>query len=82
VAGSIGFVGLFVPHAARLLWGGGHRRLLPAAALLGAVFLPLADSLARTVVAPAELPLGVITAFVGVPFFVAVMRRRLAGRPG
>jgi len=82
VAGSIGFVGLFVPHAARLLWGGGHRRLLPAAALLGAAFLPLADTLARTVVAPAELPLGVITAFVGVPFFVAVMRRRLAGRPG
>jgi iron complex transport system permease protein len=82
VAGSIGFVGLFVPHAARLLWGGGHRRLLPAAALLGAAFLPLADTLARTVVAPAELPLGVITAFVGVPFFVAVMRRRLVGRPG
>lgn len=79
VAGAIGFVGLFVPHAARLLWGGGHRRLLPAAALLGAAFLPLADTLARTVVAPAELPLGVITAFVGVPFFVIVMRRQLTG---
>lgn len=78
--GAIGFVGLFVPHAARLLWGGGHRRLLPAAALLGAAFLPLADTLARTLVAPAELPLGVITAFVGVPFFVIVMRRQMSGR--
>lgn len=80
VAGAIGFVGLLVPHAARLLWGGGHRRLLPASALLGAAFLPLADTLARTIVAPAELPLGVITAFVGVPFFVVVMRRQMAGR--
>lgn len=80
VAGAIGFVGLFVPHAARLLWGSGHRRLLPAAALLGAAFLPLADTLARTLVAPAELPLGVITAFVGVPFFVGVMRRQMSGR--
>lgn len=80
VSGAIGFVGLLVPHAARLLWGGGHRRLLPAAALLGAAFLPLADTLARTIVAPAELPLGVITAFVGVPFFVIVMRRQMSGR--
>ena len=80
VAGAVGFVGLFVPHAARLLWGAGHRRLLPAAALLGAAFLPLADTLARTLVAPAELPLGVITAFVGVPFFVIVMRREMSGR--
>lgn len=80
VSGAIGFVGLLVPHAARLLWGGAHRRLLPAAALLGAAFLPLADTLARTIVAPAELPLGVITAFVGVPFFVIVMRRQMSGR--
>lgn len=76
VAGGIGFVGLFAPHTARLLWGSGHRFLLPAALLLGAAFLPLADLVARVAVAPAELPLGVVTAFVGVPFFIAVLRRQ------
>ncbi|HUP00330.1 MAG TPA: iron ABC transporter permease [Gemmatimonadota bacterium] len=76
VAGGIGFVGLFAPHTARLLWGGEHRLLLPAALLLGAAFLPLADTLARIAVAPAELPLGVVTAFVGVPFFIGVLRRQ------
>lgn len=79
-AGGIGFVGLFVPHTARLLWGGDHRFLLPATVLLGAAVLPLADTVARVVVAPAELPLGVVTAFVGAPFFVGVLRRQAAGR--
>jgi iron complex transport system permease protein len=77
-AGIIGFVGLVVPHAVRMLWGGGHRFLLPASVLLGAAFLVLADVLARVAAAPAELPIGVVTAFVGVPFFVWLLRRRVA----
>lgn len=76
VAGVIGFVGLIVPHVIRMLWGSDHRLLLPASALLGAAFLMLADALARTVAAPAELPVGVVTAFLGVPFFVWLLRRR------
>lgn len=79
VAGGIGFVGLVVPHAVRIVWGGEHRFLLPAAFLAGAAFLPLADLLARIVVAPNELPLGVVTAFVGVPFFVGLLRRQVRG---
>ncbi|MDX1660399.1 MAG: iron ABC transporter permease [Gemmatimonadota bacterium] len=77
-AGGIGFVGLVVPHAVRMTWGGDHRFLLPASFLAGAAFLPLADLFARVVVAPGELPLGVVTAFVGVPFFVWLLRRRTA----
>lgn len=76
VAGGIGFVGLVIPHAVRIVWGGEHRFLLPAAFLAGAAFLPLADLLARVLVAPNELPLGVVTAFIGVPFFVALLRRQ------
>lgn len=76
VAGGIGFVGLVVPHAVRMAWGGGHRLLLPASFLAGAAFLPLADTVARLAVAPAELPLGVVTAFVGVPFFLVLLRRQ------
>jgi iron complex transport system permease protein len=76
VSGVIGFVGLVVPHAIRLAWGSDHRFLLPASALLGAAFLVLADLLARTLAAPTELPVGVVTAFVGVPFFVWLLRRR------
>jgi iron complex transport system permease protein len=74
-SGPIGFVGLIVPHAARILVGADHRRLLPMAALGGAGFLMLADLLARTLVAPEELPLGVVTAFAGVPFFLYLLRR-------
>ena len=70
VAGGIAFVGLVVPHIARLLVGADHRRMLPATAVLGAIFLLLADLVARTVRAPAELPIGVITAAVGAPFFL------------
>ena len=79
VAGGIGFVGLVVPHAVRIVWGGEHRFLLPASFLAGAAFLPLADLVARLAVAPNELPLGVVTAFVGVPFFIALLRRQVRG---
>ena len=69
-AGSIGFVGLIVPHACRFVLGPDHRLLLPASALVGGAFLVLADTLARSVVAPQQLPVGVITAIIGVPVFL------------
>ncbi|MFC3686798.1 FecCD family ABC transporter permease [Aquipuribacter hungaricus] len=75
VSGLIGFVGIVVPHAVRLVLGGSHRVLLPVSMLLGAAFLVGADVLARTVLSPAELPIGVVTALVGAPFFVVVLRR-------
>ncbi|MER5567685.1 iron ABC transporter permease [Streptomyces goshikiensis] len=74
-SGAIGFVGLMVPHAARMVVGAGHRALLPVAALGGAVFLSLADLLARTAAAPEEIPVGVVTALVGGPFFLWMLRR-------
>ena len=74
-AGIIGFVGLVVPHAIRLLRGHDHRALLPAAFLLGGAFLVLADTLARTLFSPLELPVGVVTAVVGVPLFAVLLRR-------
>ncbi len=74
VTGPIGFVGLLVPHAARLLFGPDHRLLVPASALCGAIFLMLADTAARTVMAPTELPVGVITALCGGPFFLWLYR--------
>ncbi|GAA0242199.1 iron chelate uptake ABC transporter family permease subunit [Cryptosporangium japonicum] len=77
-SGAIGFVGLLVPHAARFLVGSRHRRLLPASALTGAVFLVWADTAARTAFAPQEVPVGVVTALVGVPAFALVLRRRPA----
>jgi iron complex transport system permease protein len=77
--GVIGFVGLVVPHAVRLLVGPDHRLLLPLSALGGGMFLVLADLGARTILAPAEIPIGVITAFVGVPFFLLLLRRSLHG---
>jgi iron complex transport system permease protein len=76
VTGPIGFVGLIVPHVARLLLGPDHRLLLPASALLGAMFLAAADTLARTVLAPTELPVGVVTALCGGPFFLWLYRRQ------
>lgn len=75
VSGTIGFVGLVVPHAIRLLWGHLHRTLLPAAFLLGGTLLVFADALARTLFAPVELPVGVVTALLGVPVFVVLVRR-------
>ncbi len=73
----IGFVGLVVPHALRLLIGPGHRLLLPAAALLGGAFLVLADVVARLVAAPAELPIGIVTALVGAPVFLWLLLGRV-----
>jgi iron complex transport system permease protein len=75
VSGVIGFVGLVVPHIARLAWGHRHRALLPAAFIGGGALLVLADTLARTVVAPRELPVGVVTALIGVPIFALLLRR-------
>ncbi len=81
VAGGIGFVGLMVPHVARMLVGPDHRRMLPTSALIGATYLVLVDLLARTLQRPIELPLGIFTAAIGAPFFIWLMRRnsRLAG---
>ena len=75
LAGIIGFVGLIIPHITRRLFGSDHRRLLPTAALLGASFLVLSDTAARTVLAPVELPVGVVTAAFGVPFFLSLLWR-------
>jgi len=75
VAGVIGFVGLVVPHAIRLLVGSDHRALLPLSFLAGGAFLALADLVARLALAPTEIPIGVITAFVGVPVFLVLLRR-------
>jgi len=76
VSGGIGFVGIVVPHLLRLLIGPDHRFLLPAAGLLGASLLLLADVVSRTIVAPAELPIGIVTAAVGAPFFLWILLRR------
>ena len=75
ISGLVGFVGLVVPHAVRLVLGPDHRLLLPAAALFGGAFLVLADLLARTMLAPREIPLGILTAFIGAPFFIYLLRR-------
>ncbi|KAA9129577.1 iron ABC transporter permease [Marinihelvus fidelis] len=75
IAGSIGFVGLIVPHLARLLVGADHRVLVPAATLFGGAFLVLSDTLARTIIAPRQLPVGVVTALLGVPLFLLLLNR-------
>ncbi|WP_372593012.1 putative F420-0 ABC transporter permease subunit [Actinotalea sp.] len=76
VSGSIGFVGLIVPHAVRLVVGAPHRRLLPLSALVGAIFLVWADTAARALFEPRELPVGIVTAFVGAPVFAALLWQR------
>ena len=76
LVGTIAFVGLVVPHMVRMLIGPDHRYLLPASALAGALLLVVADTLARVLVAPTELPVGVITAIIGVPFFISLLRNR------
>ncbi len=76
IAGSIGFVGILIPHVARLLVGADHRRVLPVAALMGASYLVWVDLAARTFEKPAELPIGIFTALLGAPFFLWLMRRR------
>jgi len=75
IAGNIGFVGLIVPHLMRLLIGSDHRTLLPAAAMFGGLFLVLSDTLARTLMAPRQLPVGVVTALLGVPLFLLLLNR-------
>ncbi|WP_462203151.1 FecCD family ABC transporter permease, partial [Frankia sp. CcWB3] len=75
VAGGVAFVGLIAPHCVRMLIGSDHRRLLPVTALLGGTFLVLADLLGRVVARPLELPLSIITAVAGVPFFLVLLRR-------
>jgi len=80
-AGVVAFVGLITPHAVRLVIGPDHRRLLPASALAGGIFLVWADAAARTIRAPAELPLGIVTALVGAPFFLYLLQRELRARP-
>lgn len=74
--GIIGFVGIIIPHAVRLIWGPDHRFLLPLATFAGAIFLILADTAARTMLAPTEVPIGVITAFLGAPFFLYILRQK------
>jgi iron complex transport system permease protein len=75
VSGLIGFVGIIVPHTVRLLAGSSYRVILPLSMLFGAAFLTLADLAARTVLSPSEIPIGVVTAFLGAPFFVLVLRK-------
>ncbi|HLB13231.1 MAG TPA: iron chelate uptake ABC transporter family permease subunit [Dehalococcoidia bacterium] len=76
VSGLIGFAGLIVPHAVRLVWGPDYRFLLPMSILMGAAFLVLADTLARTVLGATEIPVGAVTAFVGAPFFLYLLRQK------
>jgi iron complex transport system permease protein len=79
ISGAIGFVGLMIPHITRMLVGADHRRVLPITALLGGVYLVLADLVGRTIIAPQELPVGIVTAALGGPFFIWLMRRRAGG---
>ncbi|MCH8264608.1 MAG: iron ABC transporter permease, partial [Proteobacteria bacterium] len=74
IAGSVGFVGLIIPHMLRLLGARDHRLLLPCSILLGGSFLVIADALARTIIAPQQLPVGVVTAIIGVPSFLVILR--------
>jgi len=74
VSALIGFVGIVVPHLVRLVVSSSYRVILPLSVVVGAAFLVLADVLARTIISPAELPIGVVTAFVGAPFFALVLR--------
>ena len=75
-SGPIGFVGLIVPHTVRLIAGPDHRILIPASFFLGAAFLVLCDTAARTIIAPTQIPVGVITALLGGPFFIFLLRRK------
>jgi iron complex transport system permease protein len=75
LSGLIGFIGLIVPHGVRLVFGPDHRQLLPLSALCGAALLVIADTVARTIIAPAQLPVGIITAIAGGPFFLILLAR-------
>ncbi|MDH5394219.1 MAG: iron ABC transporter permease [Gammaproteobacteria bacterium] len=80
-AGSVGFIGLIVPHMLRLIIGSDHRLLIPASVLAGGSLLLISDTLARTIIAPQQLPLGVITAFIGVPFFLYLLNKNFDRNP-
>lgn len=82
VSGTIGFVGLVIPHLTRLLWGPDHKHLLPLSIFTGGGFLILADLVARTIISPTELPIGVITAIIGAPVFAIILMNRRAERRG
>jgi iron complex transport system permease protein len=77
VSGAIGYVGLLVPHAMRMLFGSDYRVLIPSSLIGGAIAVVAADTLARTVMKPTELPVGAVTAILGAPFFIYLLRRRL-----
>lgn len=79
VSGIIGFVGLIIPHIVRMLVGPDHRTLLPASGLLGGIFMIVADTVARTIIAPTEIPVGIITALAGGPFFIYLLRKSRRG---
>jgi iron complex transport system permease protein len=76
IAGTIGFVGLVVPHISRLIIGNSHAKLIPVSAMIGAIFLLIADTFSRTIVAPLQLPVGIFTALIGVPTFIILLRTR------
>ena len=76
LSGLVGFVGLVIPHICRIVWGPGHRLLLPLSALLGSSFMITADTIARSIYAPAEIPVGVVTALLGAPFFLYLLRQK------
>jgi len=78
LAGIIGFVGIMVPHMMRLIFGSDHRLLIPTSVLFGASFLVAADTIARVILAPSELPVGVITALCGAPYFIFLLKRKAA----
>jgi iron complex transport system permease protein len=77
VSGAIGYVGLLVPHVMRMIFGTDYRLLIPASAIGGAILVVLADTLARTIASPTELPVGAMTALAGAPVFIYLMRRRV-----
>jgi iron complex transport system permease protein len=77
VSGPIGFVGLVIPHSVRMLIGPDHRTLVPFSALGGGIFLMLCDTLGRTIAAPLELPVGIVTSLIGAPFFVYIYKTRM-----
>jgi iron complex transport system permease protein len=82
VSGAIGFVGLVIPHLVRLLIGSNHKHVLPLSMIIGGTFLVLTDMVARTIISPSELPIGVVTAFIGAPIFAILLVRQRLQRKG
>lgn len=74
--GIIGFVGIIIPHTARMLWGADHRNLVPTSVLLGGIFLVICDTLSRTLFSPTEIPIGIVTSIIGTPFFLFILRKK------